>query len=70
LTYLLLAILDSSIDELGVFGLLRCGKDEGRIGGGILWLVLLDGYESVSIRTDRERVACSLAKSPESQTTT
>lgn len=40
---MLLAIRDGLVDELGVFGLLGGGEDEGRVGGGVLRLVLADG---------------------------
>lgn len=34
---------NGSIDERGIFGLLGCSEDEGRVGGGVLGLVLCDG---------------------------
>ena len=40
---LALAVLDGTVDKLGVLGLLGGGEDEGRVGGGILGLVLGDG---------------------------
>jgi hypothetical protein len=40
----LLAVCHSHIHQLGVFGLLGGGEDEGRVGGGILWLVLANGW--------------------------
>lgn len=40
-----LAELDSSVDELGVLGLLGSGEDQGGVGGGILRLVLVNGSE-------------------------
>lgn len=43
MSYLLLAILNSNIHQLGILGLLRRGQDEGWVGGGILGGVLLDG---------------------------
>jgi len=38
-----LAVLDGNVHQLGVFGLLGRREDEGRVGGGILGLVLVDG---------------------------
>jgi hypothetical protein len=40
-----LAVGDGSVNELGVLGLLGSGKNQGRVGGGILRLVLADGCE-------------------------
>lgn len=37
-----LAVRNSNVDQLGIFGLLGCGKDEGRVRGGILGLVFAD----------------------------
>lgn len=42
-TYVLLAVLDSGVNQLGVFGLLGSREDQGRVGGGILRLVLANG---------------------------
>jgi hypothetical protein len=39
----LLGVLNSIVDQSGVFGLLRCGEDERRVGGSILGLVLGNG---------------------------
>lgn len=41
---LALAVLNGGVDQLGVLGLLGSGQDQGRVGGGILGLVLADGY--------------------------
>ena len=41
---LLLGVVDGHIHELGVLGLLGGGQDQGRVGGGILRLVLANGY--------------------------
>lgn len=38
----LLAVLNSVVDELGVLLLLRGSEDQGWVGGSILWLVLVD----------------------------
>jgi len=38
-----LAVLNSDVNQLGVFGLLGCGEDERWVGGGILGLVFADG---------------------------
>lgn len=40
---LLLSVIDGSIDQLGVLGLLGSSEDEGGVGGGILGLVLANG---------------------------
>lgn len=37
-----LAVLDSNVHQLGIFGLLGGGKNEGGVGGGILRLVFAD----------------------------
>ena len=38
----LFAVCDGGVDEFGVFGLLGCGEDKGRIGGSVLWFVCGD----------------------------
>lgn len=43
---LLLGVCDRDVDELGVFGLLDSGKDEGRVRGRVLGLVDSDGCEA------------------------
>lgn len=44
-----LSIFDSRVNQFGIFGLLGGGQDQGRVGGGILRLVLRDScVESVS----------------------
>jgi hypothetical protein len=48
----LLAVGDSLVDELGVLGLLGGGEDEGRVGGGILRLVLANGGEVTGVADD------------------
>lgn len=47
-----LAVLNSGVDELRVVGLLRCGEDQGRVGGGILRLVLINGREVAGVAYD------------------
>ena len=49
---MLLAVGDGLVDELGVLGLLRRGEDEGRVGGGILRLVLANGGEVTRVADD------------------
>ena len=44
---MLFAILDGHVHELGVFRLFGSGKNQGGIGGGILRLVLFDGWPEV-----------------------
>jgi hypothetical protein len=44
----LLAVGDGGIDEGGILGLLGSRKDQGRVGGSILRLVLADGYEGLA----------------------
>ena len=41
--YLFLSVLNSNIHQLSILGLLRGSKNERWVGGGILWLVLVDG---------------------------
>jgi hypothetical protein len=48
----LLAVGDSIVDELGVLGLLGGGEDEGRVGGGVLRLVLANGGEVTRVAHD------------------
>ena len=48
----LLAVGDSLVDELGVLGLLGSGEDEGRVGGGILRLLLANGGEVTGVADD------------------
>lgn len=48
-TYVCLAVLDSGVNQLGVFGLLGSREDQGRVGGGILGLVLANGCETSAI---------------------
>ena len=43
---------DGIVDELGVLGLLGGGEDEGRVGGGILRLVLANGGEVTRVADD------------------
>lgn len=45
-TYVLLAVLNSDVNQLGIFGLLGSCEDQGRVGGGILRLVLANGCEA------------------------
>lgn len=40
-----LSVLNGLVNQLGVFGLFRCGKDERWVGRGILRLVLFNGCE-------------------------
>ena len=49
---MLLAVGDSLVDELGVLRLLGGGEDEGRVGGGILRLVLANGGEVTGVADD------------------
>lgn len=43
-TALGLGDLDGLVDQTGILGLLGGGKDKGRVGGGILGLVLSNGW--------------------------
>jgi hypothetical protein len=45
---LLLSVVNGDIDQLGVLGLLGGSENERRVGGGILRLVLANGYWNVS----------------------
>lgn len=49
--YLLLAIFDGNVHQLGILWFLRCGQNQGRIGGGILRLVFPDGLVVLSACT-------------------
>jgi hypothetical protein len=40
-----LAILNCFINQSGIFGFLASGKNEGGIGGSVLWLVFIDSSE-------------------------
>lgn len=52
LTAVGLAVSDRIVDQLRVLGLLRRGEDEGRVGGGVLRLVLADGREVAGVADD------------------
>jgi hypothetical protein len=58
---MLLAVRNRLVDELGVLGLLGGGEDEGRVGGGVLRLVLADGGEVTAVADDRLYEAFLLA---------
>jgi hypothetical protein len=45
---LLLGPGNGGVQERGILGLLGRGEDQGRVGGGVLGLVLADGCGSVS----------------------
>ena len=47
-----LAVRNRLVDQLRVLGLLGGGEDEGRVGGGILRLVLVDGGEVAGVADD------------------
>jgi hypothetical protein len=49
----LLAVCDSIVNQLGVFGLLRCSEDEGGVRRRILGLVLVDSREVTRVAYDR-----------------
>jgi len=59
-----LAVLDSGINELGVFGLLRRSEDQGGVGGSILGLVLRDGSEVTRVADDSARGDCIVSTMP------
>jgi hypothetical protein len=48
----LLAILDGSINQLCVFFLLGCSKNQRGVGGGILGLVLVNGGKVTRVADD------------------
>jgi len=50
-----LAVLNSNINQLGIFGLLGCGENEGGVGGGILGLVFADGCEILVRRSQMDK---------------
>ena len=45
-------VRNSSVNELGVLGLLGSGEDEGRVGGGVLRLVLANGGKVTGVADD------------------
>ena len=45
---LLLAVGNGLVDESGILGLLGSREDQGGVGGGILGLVLADGYRTLA----------------------
>ena len=49
---LLLAVGDGIVDQAGVVGFLGGGEDQGRVGGCVLRLVLLDGGEVAGVGND------------------
>ena len=49
---MLLAVGNSVVNELGVLGLLGGSQDQGRVGGGILRLVLVNGSEVTRVAND------------------
>jgi hypothetical protein len=49
----LLAVRDGVVNQLPVVGLLGRGEDEGRVGRGILRLVLVDGCEVARVTDNR-----------------
>jgi len=49
----LLALLNRSVNQLRVVGLLGGSEDEGWVGGGILRLVLCDGCKVTGVADDR-----------------
>ena len=49
---MLLSVLNGLVDELGVLGLLGGGEDQGRVGGGILRLVLANGGKVTGVAYD------------------
>ena len=68
MTYVLLAILNRWVNQLGIFGLLGGREDQGRVCGGILRLVFLDGCELLAAVLPQTEVYL-LENSPLSQTT-
>jgi hypothetical protein len=54
-TDLLLALLDGSVDQAGVLGLLRSSQDQGGVGGSILRFVLANGCRVVNIGIEAEQ---------------
>jgi hypothetical protein len=52
------AILHSLVNESGIFWLLGSSKNEGRVGGGILRLVLVDCSEVTRVANDSLNKRC------------
>ena len=51
-----LAVLNGDIDQLGIFGLLGGGKNEGGVCGGILGLVFADGCRILVKRSQMDKL--------------
>jgi hypothetical protein len=49
---LLLTLLNGSVDQAGIFGLLGGSEDEGGVGGSILRLVLVNGGKVTGVAND------------------
>ena len=55
-----LAVLNSDVDQLGIFGLFGCGENKRGVGGGILRLVFADSCR-ISVSWDvEERIGVEL----------
>jgi hypothetical protein len=52
ITALLLTLLNGSVDQAGIFGLLGSSEDEGGVGGSILGLVLVNGGKVTGVAND------------------
>jgi hypothetical protein len=55
MTDLFLALLDGSVDQAGILGLLRSSQDQGGVGGSILRLVFANGCRAVNIGSKAEQ---------------
>jgi hypothetical protein len=51
---------DGIVNELGILGLLGGGEDQGRVGGGILGLVLANGGKVTRVANDDLSGVCRL----------
>ena len=60
---LLLAVGNGIVHKFRVLGLLGCGEDQRRVGGGILRLVLANGGEVTAVTDDS--LESSVSKMPE-----
>jgi hypothetical protein len=62
ITALLLTLLNGSVDQAGIFGLLGSSEDEGGVGGSILGLVLVNGGKVTGVANDNLFETASVSK--------
>lgn len=57
-----LSVLDSVVNKLGILGLLRGCQDQGRVGGGILRLVLVNGSKVTGVADNNLESALAMCR--------